>query len=143
MAHSLESRPPLLDHNLVEFAATLPIEEKVTRSGSLKHIFKEAVRPYVDDDILNRPKAGFTVPLDAWFAGPLASRFQDLVFDRGRSLDYLAERTVRALFEENRSGRRAHGERLWAILQLELWLRCIHSQLTAAQPALEPAETVA
>ena len=138
MAHSLESRPPLLDHKLVEFAATLPIEEKVTRSGSLKHIFKEAVRPYVDDDILNRPKAGFTVPLDAWFAGPLATQFQDSVLDQGYCLTYLTEKTVRELFAENQSGRRGHGERLWAIMQLELWLRRIHSQQTVYQPVTPP-----
>lgn len=126
MAHSLESRPPLLDHNLVEFAATLPIEEKITRSGSLKHIFKEAVRPYVDDDILNRPKAGFAVPLDGWFAGPLATHFRDAVLDGGSCLEYLSEPAVREVFMENQSGRRPHGERLWAILQLEMWLRRIH-----------------
>jgi len=128
MAHSLESRPPLLDHKLVEFAAKLPIEEKVARSGSLKHIFKEAVRPYVDDDILNRPKAGFTVPLDDWFSGPLATHFQDSVLNGGHCLEYLSEPTVRQVFLENQSGRRPHGERLWAILQLEMWLRRNHSQ---------------
>jgi asparagine synthase (glutamine-hydrolysing) len=126
MAHGLESRPPLLDHLLVEYAAGLPVESKVSPEGQLKALFRESVRPFVSDEILSRPKAGFTVPMDEWFAGPLASQFREEVLQGGRCLEYLSLPALNSIFEENRTGRRRHGERLWAILQMERWFRSLN-----------------
>jgi asparagine synthase (glutamine-hydrolysing) len=123
MAHSLEARPPLLDHEFLEFVMSLPAEMKYSRNGRQKHLFKEAVAPVLSRRLLDRKKAGFAVPLQRWFAGPLASVLNDLVLDNGRSTEYLEPRIVRLLFEENQRGRRDHGIQLWAILMLELWLR--------------------
>ena len=70
MAHGLESRVPLLDHELVELAATIPADVKF-KDGTMKHVFKQATRPLVPDVIDQRKdKMGFPVPLHEWFAGP-------------------------------------------------------------------------
>ncbi len=123
MAHSLEARPPLLDHEFVEFAASLPIGLKYSAEGRTKHILKEAVRPLLPEGLLDRPKAGFAVPLQEWFAGPLESLFRDTVLADGRCLAYLDARCITDLFDESQRRRRDHGLRLWAILVLELWMR--------------------
>src|SRR5690606_29747102 len=70
MAHSLETRAPLLDHKLVEFAATIPPEYRL-KNGSTKHIFKQAMRGILPDGIIDRRKQGFAVPLGKWFRGEL------------------------------------------------------------------------
>src|SRR5204863_7384109 len=70
MAHSIEARVPLLDHKLVEFAATIPPD--LNLRGGTKHVFKQALRGRLPDVILDRPKQGFAVPLAAWFRGPAA-----------------------------------------------------------------------
>ena len=128
MAHSLEARPPLLDHEFIEFAASLPIGMKYSANGRQKHIFKEATASLVPEGLQDRRKAGFSVPLQAWFSGPLAPLFRDQVLSNGYSGEYLEPSIIRMLFEENRRGRRDHGLQLWAIMVLELWLRRnIHS----------------
>jgi len=123
MAHSLEARPPLLDHEFVEFVASLPVQMKYSPNGRRKHVFKEAVAALLPDGLIDRRKSGFSVPLQAWFAGPLSSLFRDQVLSDGHCTAYLDPRVIRMLFEENRRGRRDHGIRLWAILVLELWIR--------------------
>jgi asparagine synthase (glutamine-hydrolysing) len=123
MAHSLEARPPLLDHEFVEFAASLPIHLKYSQNGRRKHILKKAVASLLPDGLLDRRKAGFEVPLQKWFAGPLAGMFEDQVLSNGLCSDYLDTKTLRIIFEENRRGRRDYGLQLWAILIFELWLR--------------------
>ncbi|MFO0914639.1 MAG: asparagine synthase (glutamine-hydrolyzing) [Pirellulales bacterium] len=130
MAHSLEARPPLLDHEFVEFVAGIPIQLKYAPNGDQKHLFKQAVKPLLPPELLQRPKAGFAVPLRQWFQGPLASLFRDLVLDRGQSLNYLQPRVVTRIFDENLSGRRDHGVRLWSVLVLEQWLRSLPSSTT-------------
>ena len=70
MAHSIEARPPLLDHHLVEFAATIPARLRL-RDGTTKYLFKQAMRGILPDEIIDRPKHGFAVPLGAWFRGEL------------------------------------------------------------------------
>jgi asparagine synthase (glutamine-hydrolysing) len=125
MGHSLEARPPLLDHELVELASRIPTRLKVVpgRRGR-KHIFRQAVRQLLPEAVLTRrDKRGFSLPLRRWFAGPLAGLFRDCVLDGGRCTDYLEARVIRQIFAEHLAGRRDHGLRLWAILILELWLR--------------------
>lgn len=123
MAHSLEARPPILDHEFLEFAASLPTSFKYRSASSRKYIFRKAVERVVPRHLMERKKAGFAVPLQAWFSGPLRSMFEDAVLQNGLTTQYLDRATIRVLFEENRRGRRDHGLRLWALLMLELWLR--------------------
>ncbi|EQD64893.1 exosortase 1 system-associated amidotransferase 1, partial [mine drainage metagenome] len=97
MAHSIETRVPLLDHVLVEFAATIP--PRLQRAGGeSKHVFKRAMRGLLPDEIIDRPKQGFAVPLGAWFRGGLEGTLRDvLLADRGRSRGIFEPRYVRQL----------------------------------------------
>ncbi len=139
MAHSLEARPPLLDHEFLEFVVSLPIKYKYNREGRQKHLLKQAVAPIVPTGLLDRKKAGFAVPLQSWFSGPLAPLLTDCVLTNGHCSEYLDSNVIRMLFEENRRGRRDHGLKLWAILVFELWLRRMHTSgqylLNSADPA--------
>ena len=80
MAHALEARSPLLDHELMEFAASLPADLKL-RGGEKKWILREALRGWLPDDILDRPKQGFSVPLGDWLRGDLRELARDVLLD--------------------------------------------------------------
>jgi asparagine synthase (glutamine-hydrolysing) len=125
MAHGLESRVPLLDHELVELAATIPADVKF-KDGTMKHVFKRATRSLVPDSIAARKdKMGFPVPLHEWFAGP-AREFIGDVFSSQEALgrDHFDNRKVLAgLEKENRFGRQT-----WGLLSLELWQRQFHDR---------------
>ncbi len=123
MANSLEVRSPLLDHVLMEFAAGLPGSWKV-QGARTKHIFRNALRPWLPDSILERSKWGFGSPVGAWLRGPLADLPRDVLLDRS-AIDrgWFREDAVRALIDDHAAGRRDNATRLWALLQLELWLR--------------------
>lgn len=123
MAHSLEARSPLLDHELLEFAATLPVHYKL-RGRRTKRILRDAFSDMLPADLARRPKMGFGVPLAAWFAGPLYSAAQDYLLAPGTRLqDYLRREPIARLLEENRRGEADHGKRIWALFNLECWLR--------------------
>jgi len=123
MAVSLESRVPLLDHVLMEFAATIPSGLKL-RHGRGKHIFKQAIGDWLPDAVLTRPKMGFGVPLGAWFNAELREMTHDVLLSpqaRQRGIFRTAE--VERLLRVHRSGRRDLSARLWALLYFELWMR--------------------
>jgi asparagine synthase (glutamine-hydrolysing) len=123
MAHSIESRVPLLDNHVVDFAASLPAALKI-RDGRRKHILKEAVRDLLPDDVLSRRKQGFGVPLGAWFRGGLADLLSDvLASPRTRQRGYFEPAFVDRLVDEHRTGRRDHTLRLWQLMVFELWHR--------------------
>jgi asparagine synthase (glutamine-hydrolysing) len=136
MAHSLEVRPPLLDTPLVEAMARLPSEWKV-RGRERKRLFKQAVRGWVPDEILDRPKRGFGVPIREWLRGPLRAAAHDVLLDgRTAARGLFDRRLVRALLDEHVSGRRDQSLRLWALLVLELWTRAV---LEGERRLVEPA----
>ncbi len=123
MAHGLETRPPFLDHRVVELAARMPLRHKFRR-GVGKRILHRAFGDLVPREIRTRPKMGFGVPLDHWFRGPLAGFARDVLLDRrtlGRGL--FRPEAVTALVESHLAGRFDHSYRLWALLVLELWQR--------------------
>jgi asparagine synthase (glutamine-hydrolysing) len=123
MAHSLEARPPLLDHHLVEAVFALPSAYKL-RGAAQKAVLKRAVAGLVPASILERPKRGFGVPIRAWFRGPLRDAVVDVLTDsRTRARGWLEPRFVRALCDEHRVGRRDQSVRMWGLLMLELWCR--------------------
>ena len=123
MAHSIESRVPLLDNEVIEFAATLPSALKI-RNGRRKHVLKEAVRTLLPGEIVDRKKQGFGVPLGVWFRGGLTDIFSDvLCSSRTRQRGYFEPRFVDRLVQEHLSGRRDHTLRLWQLLVFELWHR--------------------
>ena len=123
MAHGLEVRVPLLDHPLLEWISGLPPDLKL-RGGEGKYIFKRALEPHLPREILYRDKMGFSVPLAAWFRGPLRQRLQ-----RSLSGPALAEcglfnmDFVQTLLAQHLSGRSDHSAPLWALLMFESFLR--------------------
>lgn len=123
MAHSLEVRVPLLDHELVEWISGLSPDLKL-RGGEGKYLFKKALEPVLPHDILYRPKMGFAVPLAAWFRGPLRERLRTAVLgptmaDSGIfDMNYVA-----SLVEQHQSGRRDHSAALWSLLMFDGFLR--------------------
>ena len=123
MAHSIESRVPLLDNAVIDYAAALPSSLKIHR-GRRKHILKEAVRDLLPDGILDRQKQGFGVPLGVWFRGGLADIFSDVLGSpRTRQRGYFNTEFVDRIVREHLAGRRDHTLRLWQLLVFELWHR--------------------
>jgi asparagine synthase (glutamine-hydrolysing) len=123
MAHSLEVREPLMDHPLVEWAATLPSSFKLKGSNG-KAFFKKALEPRLPDDVLYRPKMGFAVPLARWFRGPLRQRMRSTLLE-GPMLDsgFFNPQGVQRLVEEHESSRRDHSDALWSLLMFDAFLQ--------------------
>ena len=122
MAASIESRVPFLDHPLVEFAATLPEHLKL-RGRTTKYVLRQAMRDWLPAPILSRRKMGFPVPVGSWFRGPWRGLVDDLVLgDRARARGLFDPTATRRLVGEHTAGR-DHAERLWALVNVELWHR--------------------
>src|SRR5262245_2988790 len=129
MAHGLEVRPPLLDDSLIDRSFALPSRYKLHR-GTTKYLLKLAARSRIPDEIIDRPKKGFGIPLASWLRGPLKDRIQEVVarspvFDTG-ILDH-------GVFQDwNRSHQKKradHSKPLWALLVLDHWFRRNHAPL--------------
>jgi asparagine synthase (glutamine-hydrolysing) len=125
MAHGLESRVPLLDHPLVEFAATVPADVKF-RDGHMKHLLRTAFADTLPREILDRrDKMGFPVPLKEWFGGPLKDWLADLFHGaRMQSRDFVNVPAVLANIEK--AGR--FSRKLWGLMSLELWQQRFHDR---------------
>ncbi len=122
MAHSLEARVPLLDHKVVEFAATIP-RDLLLRNGSTKYIFKRAMQGILPNAILHRPKQGFAVPLGRWFRGQLGSFLRDLLLsDTSRRRGILNAAYIERLISRHEQGRPLDLQ-LWTLISFELWCR--------------------
>lgn len=123
MAVSLEAREPLLDHRLVEFAWSLPRRLKL-RDGQGKWILRQVLYRYVPRELVERPKAGFGVPIEAWLRGPLREWAEDLLDERRlRSEGFLNPAPVLRAWREHIAGRGALHHHLWTALMFEAWLR--------------------
>jgi asparagine synthase (glutamine-hydrolysing) len=123
MAASIESRVPFLDHKLVEFAASLPDEWKLS-GWTTKRVLREAMRDVLPKAILNRPKMGFPVPFASWVRGPWNQVARDVLLDRRtRERGVLEPAAVERLLRDHASGRTDGGDRIWALMNLELWYR--------------------
>ncbi len=123
MAHGLEARAPFLDHPLIEWAARLPVSQKVTLTKR-KAILRRAMRPLIPPILLDQPKRGFAVPIDRWFRGPLLGLLKDTLLDsRARSRGIFDPRAVERLIDEHVRSVWNWQHELWALLWLELWFR--------------------
>jgi asparagine synthase (glutamine-hydrolysing) len=122
MAHSIEAREPLLDHKLVEFAATIPPEMKM-KGITTKYIFKRAMEGILPKEILYRPKRGFAVPLSKWFRGQLGPFVRDLLLSQ-KSIErgIFRKSYIERLIELNDRGR-SMDLPLWTLITFELWCR--------------------
>jgi asparagine synthase (glutamine-hydrolysing) len=134
MAHGLESRVPLLDHPLIEFAATVPADVKF-EGGQLKHLLKQAFRNEIPAPILDRrDKMGFPVPLKEWFNAELSEFVRD-VFSNMKSRDraFINPDAVLANFAD--TGR--FSRKTWALLSLELWQQEFHDKASEYRALLK------
>ncbi len=123
MAHALEVRAPFLDRELAELAFRLPSRARV-RGLALKRVLKAAVADLLPEELLNRPKRGFGVPLDRWFREDLAPLVGGtLGAPDSRVGEHVSRDAVRALLADHERGTANHGHALWTLLTLELFLR--------------------
>jgi asparagine synthase (glutamine-hydrolysing) len=123
MAHSLEARSPFLDHQLMEFAASVPAGLKV-RGTEKKALLRDALRGWLPDSILDGPKRGFSVPMADWLRGELKGYAMESLLDPvavGRG--YFREPYVRRLLDEHVAGLADNSFRIWTLLMFELWHR--------------------
>jgi asparagine synthase (glutamine-hydrolysing) len=121
MAHGLEVRPPLLDHELMELAARIPSRLKV-RGGETKWVLKRAYQERLSAEVVGRRKHGFEMPIDAWLRGPLRETFEGAVLaPAAKARDLVDQATARKLYREHLSGVGRHGGVLWALLVLARW----------------------
>jgi asparagine synthase (glutamine-hydrolysing) len=123
MAHGLEVRSPFLDHELMEFAATIPSALKV-RARHTKCILKRALHDLLPAPVLERPKKGFGVPIDHWLRGELRGlACETLLSSRAVGRGYFRPAVVRRLLDDHATGRANLRDPLWTLLMLELWHR--------------------
>jgi asparagine synthase (glutamine-hydrolysing) len=124
MAVSLEARVPILDHEVVEFAMSLPSALKI-RNGGGKWILRQAIRGLVPDSVLEKPKQGFAVPLVHWFRGPLQHRVRAISGKDARIHQWVDAGAVSRMVSEHMTGRRDHQWILWRLVVLEGWLTAL------------------
>jgi asparagine synthase (glutamine-hydrolysing) len=123
MAYGLEARSPFLDHELMQLAASIPASLKVRRSEK-KWILREALRGQLPDEILDRPKQGFSVPLSSWLRTDLRSWARDVLLDPGTlGRGYFEPEAVSRLLDRHAAGADGDDKRIWSLLMLELWHR--------------------
>src|SRR5258708_28215119 len=114
MGVSLEARVPFLDHKFVELAMSIPAAIK-TRNGELKHILKRAVRGVIPDEIIDRKKQGFGVPIREWFRGGLGEHARNVLTEFCSRTDYLDPQVLPDYFQPERA------TRTWYLLNFALW----------------------
>jgi asparagine synthase (glutamine-hydrolysing) len=123
MACSLEVRAPLLDHKIIEFAASLPPDLKFRGSVS-KFLLKRHVAARVPAAAVHRPKQGFELPLAAWLRGDLREMARDLLFSpQATGRGYVQPEAVKRIWDAHQKGYRNQSSKIWALMVLELWHR--------------------
>lgn len=123
MAHSVEARSPLLDKDLIEYAARIPASLKL-RGFTTKYLLKRLAERYVPREVLYRRKRGFVMPVGDWLRGDLARAAQSLLLsDDFLGRGWLEPAFVRSMLEEHQSGKGEWGEQLWTLFVLEIWAR--------------------
>jgi asparagine synthase (glutamine-hydrolysing) len=134
MANSLEVRAPMVDHHVMQFGAGLPTKLKL-RGTIGKYILRKAVRGLIPDEVIDRPKHGFNVPVDKWLRGDLKDLACDLLLGKQlRDRGQLNAEHVRHLLEEHMKERANLGWLLWRLLILELWYQWVDG--ATGQPVL-------
>jgi asparagine synthase (glutamine-hydrolysing) len=133
MAASLESRVPFLDHHLVDQVAAIPGNLRM-QGGITKSLLRDAVRDIVPPEIMLRRKMGFPVPVGTWLRGPFRWLVEEFVLGhRARLREHFCTAQLEQLAGEHQSGRADHGERLWLLINLEIWQRIF---IDSEDPAL-------
>ena len=139
MAHSLEVRPPFLDHRLVEFANSLPEDLKIsedapTRDGRLKHVLRDLMRDKLPAAVLNRPKQGFDIPTHHWFRTVLKPLLLEALSPaKVRATGLFHEQVIAKTIERHLDRKANLGYHLWGLLTLFLWMKRWNIQTPGAQ----------
>ena len=141
MAASVESRVPFLDHELVEFTASIPAQYE-TQGMAGKMILKRAVEDVLPKSIVYRHKMGFPTPWAYWLAGPQLDDLERLLLEpRTTERNLFRPAVIKRLFAEHRHQRRDHGNRIWRLLNLETWLRvCVDGECVDGRVAETPVD---
>src|SRR6185436_578078 len=135
MAASIETRPPLTDHRLVERMFTLAPHYRI-RQNTQKYLLKKVAERYLPRGIVHRPKAPFNSPLRAWMRGPLAGMVDELLSESSlRARGLYEPGYVRALIENDRAGLQDNGMVLWSLLTFEIWFRTFFNGAIATGPS--------
>lgn len=123
MAHSLEVRVPLLDHEFVDWVSGLPPQLKL-KGQEGKHLLKKSLEPHLSNEVLYRDKMGFGVPLGNWFRGPLKNRLRESIVEGGLASSGLFDAAyLRQIVDDHQSGRREYSAPLWSLLMFEATCR--------------------
>jgi asparagine synthase (glutamine-hydrolysing) len=143
MAHSVEVRPPLLDHRIVEFAARLPERLKL-RGATGKYLLKETLRGKLPNSVIDRRKSGFDIPAHAWFRGILKPLlYETLSRSAIESTGIFEFAATERLIRDHMSERVNAGYQLWGLLTLFLWLKKWRIQIPPTQPQEVLADSLA
>jgi asparagine synthase (glutamine-hydrolysing) len=144
MANSLETRSPLLDQEVVEFAARLPSNHKLHNGLQQKYLLKQLARKLIPPENIDRPKMGFAVPVGGWLRGALREIAADaLLSHEAAARGYFVPAVVRRIWDEHQSQARDHTSLLWGLLMLELWHRDLEQATTTdAGAAQSPAPSI-
>jgi asparagine synthase (glutamine-hydrolysing) len=122
MRYSLEARVPFLDHRVIEHAWTLPMSYKI-HEGRGKWIIREILRRYIPNQLVDRPKQGFSVPIGTWLRGPLREWGESLLTEQRLATDgFFSPDTVRNIWNEHQRGHVDAQHLLWSILMFQAWL---------------------
>jgi asparagine synthase (glutamine-hydrolysing) len=144
MAASIESRVPFLDHVLVEFATRIPREVQIQGLAG-KRILKKAVEDLLPHSILYRPKLGFPTPWSGWLAGPRLESIREMLLEpRSLNRGYFRRQAIETLFNEHRAKHRDNYDRIWRLLNLEIWHRvCLEGEAhdEVGEPVMKLATT--
>jgi asparagine synthase (glutamine-hydrolysing) len=144
MAASIESRVPFLDHVLVEFATRIPRSVQIQGLAG-KRILKKAVEDLLPHSILYRPKLGFPTPWSGWLAGPRLESIREMLLEpRSLNRGYFRPEAIEQLFNEHRARHRDNYDRIWRLLNLELWHRvCLEGEShdEIGEPMIKMAST--
>lgn len=122
MGVSLETRIPFLNHKVVEFAWRMPTKMKIN-NGESKWALRQLLKTYIPNNLINRPKMGFGIPIESWLRGPLYNWALDLLNEDLINKDgYLAYSEIEKIWHEHQSGKINHHHKLWNVLMFQMWL---------------------
>jgi asparagine synthase (glutamine-hydrolysing) len=138
MAFSLEARAPLLDHELLGLAASLPFAMKVRRNET-KVALRAALRAWLPDEILDRPKRGFEVPMARWLRGELRAEVTDVLLDPGAAgASWFRRSYVQRLLQRHFDGKADNSKGIWTLFMLELWYRSLSERALTSDRVSQP-----
>jgi asparagine synthase (glutamine-hydrolysing) len=118
---NLEARTPLLDYHLFEYVWSLPISYSVNQHGGGKLLMKSLLKDYLPEEVLNKPKSGFTMPIGAWLKGPLRSWAESFIYSDSGSYHYINKTYVEEVWQKHLKGHGNWENELWTILMFQSW----------------------